>query len=705
MRIYSIFLIFFYFLFANQLFAQIGADRDYASRYGGTQQSSSDSLPTDINIAPDTFNFHYFYTSNLGKDFPYQDTLIHHFQYHDPVQQETWDYGMTGNLGGAHFPIVYQPPVRRGFDIGLHQFDLYKIDYDQFAYFRLRKAFTKLYFTQGDTQEDTYTKATFSRNFAKGINLSLDYKRINQKGQYQNQASENTSLAIGIWYKSPNQRYDAFTTYVSNAIFQEENGGINQDQLNETNIADAFSVPVQLSSGISNTAHTERAIHFQQQFRFNPEKPVRPRQPVRDSIAILIDSIMAQRDSIMIHSDSIMIHSDSIMLQRDSTMGQTDSMMGQRNSTITRKRNRSFAFGHHGQFQVAKYKFSDTNPDTTFYGDLQIDDRGLRYFIRDRILENTFTLNTSKLREGKGFSSKKQKDLLEVGIRNTIHFLHQEPKDTVITNLFLQGRWNFSPSERLDIQTYADLGLIDNAGDYRLSGELFFDLEKAGRIKATALHQSYSPNLIQHRHYVSQQPLWQNDWQKTFETSIALTYSLPRFKLELTGQYHLIDHYIFYNTEGVADQYNSPLSIGQLTVKKDFRFWKFTLENDITLQQVSKNVLALPEIYSKHSFYFEGKIFKRVLFIRLGADVRINTPYFANSYQPLTGQFHIQKKEEIDWYPSIDAFITFRVKNFRFFVKQTNLFGFFTDDFNFQVQNYPQPYPHLRFGVSWQFLD
>ncbi len=294
---------------------------------------------------------------------------------------------------------------------------------------------------------------------------------------------------------------------------------------------------------------------------------------------------------------------------------------------------------------------------------------------------------------------------MEAGLRHVVHFLHQEPTDTTINNLFLQGRWHFSPGDRLRIQTYAHLGLVDNAGDYRLSGNLYFDLAKAGNLTIRALHQSFAPNLIQHQHYISQQLVWQNDWQKTFGTDVSLTWALPRFQLELTGQYQLIDNYLYYDTLAQPRQHGAALGISQLTLRKNFAFWGFHFNNQLTWQTTTDDVLRLPELYSVHSLYFEGRLFKRVLRLQLGADLRINTPYFADSYQLATGQFYLQNREEIDWYPDIDIFINFKVSNFRFFLKQENFYGYFTSDFHFQVRNYPLSYPYLRFGVGWQFLD
>ncbi|MFT6705262.1 MAG: hypothetical protein ACJATF_000083 [Flavobacteriales bacterium] len=777
MRILLVFLFCFCLLDSQFLLAQY----DQTPNYGqGEPVEQNDSLSVLPDLALDTFNFHFLYPHNIDQEYPYQDTSIELFQNYDPARQQQWDYATIGNLGGAHFPFVYQPRQRRGFDIGFHQFDLYKTEYEDFAFFRLRKAFTRLHFTQGKTQQDTYSQALFSRNFSKGINFTLDFKRINHTGQFQNQKAENTSLAFGFWYKSPGQQYDAFISYISNGIFQEENGGIDISTINPVNIQEAFSVPVQLGNNVANTAHTERAFHFHQRFLFNKQKAPKKKGPVvepyllPDSTRSLVDSLTLDSltlgtlmsDSLTIDSltiDSLTLNSDSITLDSflsdsisivPSPSGSivanritTDSLQNDSLSfgepilldslgfpipdsllirdsiqqtiyeapSVFKKRKRDYAFSHHGTFQVAKYKFADTSPaaDSSYYGNLQKENRGLRYFIRNRKLENTFTLNTTKVvKKGEG-STKQQKDFFEVGIRHSLHFLHQEARDTTIKNLFLQGSWNIAPTKRLNIKTYADLGLIDNAGDYHLHVDLFFDLQKAGQVKARVAHQSYSPNLMEYQHLLSQQVVWKNDFDKTFETNISLIYSLPRFNLALIGEYHLLNNYTFYNADGFAEQYNSPLSIGQLTLKKKFSVWKIHLNNQVTLQQISKNVIRLPELYSLHSLYYDDLLFNDVLSVQIGIDLRLNTPYDAMGYQPSTGQFFLAPYENGDTVPytylDLDVFVNFRVKTFRFFVKQENLLQYFSPDyyydFHYQIKDYALPYAYLRFGVSWQFLD
>ncbi|HHS95874.1 MAG TPA: hypothetical protein ENJ45_04725, partial [Phaeodactylibacter sp.] len=417
----------------NVSYAQIRRPNTQSSP--ASTQPLRDSIPHEIDLTPDTFDFTYFYPHNMDREYPYRDTTIEGFQNFDPTRQQQWDYGSTGNLGSAHIPFVYQARQRSGFDIGFHQFDLYKTPYEKFAYYRIKKAFTGLHFTQGKTQQDTYTQALFARNFSEGIQLSLDFKRINHRGHYQNQKAENTSFLIGLWYHSLGQNYHAFCTFVSNTVYQQENGGIDIANLNNTNTGSASTVPVRLSSNTANTAHTERAIHFHHRLLLQKRKKnkrVAPPPP-----PLHRDSIFPERDSLLTGDalHNAQVHSsDTLTIRSDSTSSSIpdDSLAANDTQDTPVKKKRNFALLHHAMFQVSKYKFSETTPDSSFYSYFQVDNRGLRYFIRDRKIENTFTLNTSKVIHQEDTDTKKQKDFFEVGIRHSLHFVRQEPLDTIL---------------------------------------------------------------------------------------------------------------------------------------------------------------------------------------------------------------------------------------------------------------------------------
>jgi len=380
---------------------------------------------------------------------------------------------------------------------------------------------------------------------------------------------------------------------------------------------------------------------------------------------------------------------------------------------------RNFTLYHQIAWRKENYKFYDTAPDTVFYGDFLVDKRGLRHYLQVRKLENTFKLQTFKLRQqppspsaGPKDASRalpQESDLLEVGLVHSMSFVQQEPVDTsAIHNLFLTARLNFSPGERLRLRSYAHLGIGANAGDYRLSGELFLNLKKIGSLRLEAVNQLYSPSLLPQRFYVTQQEVWKNSFGKTLETSLSGTYSLPQFRFSVGAQSHLLNNIVYFDSLGQPHQ-SGTFSIFQLTASKDFTLGPLHLDNSAYLQQSTSDVLPLPQFYSKHSLYLEGMIFKKAMLTRIGVDARLIAPYTPPSYNPLTGQFQLQDAQSLPFTPLLDAFLSFKVKTFRFFAKLENLLAYPMQTYYYQTAGHPLPFGYknggLRMGISWRLVD
>lgn len=619
-----------------------GANRDNAT------PNPNESL-SQLDVLLDTFQVFYFYADNPNQEAPFSDTTLgNYFRQYDPVRSRRLDYRHLGILGSAHEPIVWESPERQGFDIGLHQFDLYQIPAGSLRFYRLEKPFSTFDFTVGSEQADSYTKAVFSRNFANGLNFSLDYARITQFGansQYPNQNNRNTAFTNGLWYQSPNGRYEGFFSLALNTIEQEDNGGVK----NEPALGGEFSSPsaAEVFLGDARTRHAHRELAYTQYYRFG---------------------------------------------------GEADSLGN---------RSRAFTASHSISYKSSLYKFADDyNPlQDSFYVNFPVflaDPRGARFYLQHRQLRNSFRLATFRLR--KDGAAEAQRDLIEAGLVHTLHTLRQTSADSVLNNLFATARYRFNPSAKLLIDLRGQLGLLANAGDYKVSGELSFDFGKLGQLEVSGINQLNSPNLMQHRLFLATRPVYQNDFDKTLSTTLTARYRLPAIQASAEGRYHLLNNYIYFGTDGLPAQTGVPISVVQLMVEKNFNlFWNLHLDNLIALQQSSEEVLRLPAAYGKHSFYYAGKWFQ-VLNVRLGTDLRYQTAFQANYYNPVTGQFQLQG-EEVPFYPALDAFFSMQVTRFRAFVRWENGTATLRDQFFYQVARYPHPRAVVRIGIDWRFLN
>lgn len=606
----------------------------------------------------DTFGVFPFLASNPGKFERLRDTSLDAWLHqYDPVRQRPFDYLHLGHVGSPHQSMRLEAPFRVGLDLGLHQFDLYLLSPGNMPFYRLEKAYTNVSFLQIGEQAESMLQAQFARNFSDGIHLSLDYRRMNLFGtnKYPEQDIQNTSLGLGLWIQDETDRYDGFLVYTGNTFQQENSGGIKTPPVGTGSFNSAQSAEVFLSE--TETRHERNTFAYTQYYRLNKVR--------RDSSGV--------------------------------------SAPG-----------RAFLLGHHGEFQSNSFRFFDIFPSTgpsendlSHYRDFLVDNRGLRFSLGQQTLDNTFSLATTRTgaTTANGRLPADQKDLLEAALQHQAHWLDLEDGDTTLQYLMVKGRLNFSPNPGLDIQTYAHLGLWDQAGDYRVSGQLSLSLGRLGRFSAGAINQLYSPTFVQHRFAVSQRNLWTTDGKRTLHTTLQAGYEHPFTRFSAVATYHLINNYIYFDKEGKPAQLSKPLNVAQLSLSNHVRLGNFHLENAVLLQQFSEAVVPLPELFSKHSLYYAGKWFG-VLDVKTGLDVRLIPGYQAAYFFPLTGQFQLQEGFEAPFYPAVDVFFAMQVNKFRAFAKFEQVAGLLgNDNLYYQTAYYAHPGSAFRFGIKWRFVN
>lgn len=629
----------------------------------GSQRSGQLQLDTiQEDIKRDTFGVYRFLAKNPFHERAFSDTLINGYTHqHDPVRQQEWDYMHLGISGSAAQPIVYQPLLRRGFDLGWHQYDLYVKKADDIPFYRHETAFTNMEYNQLSEQNNSVFKILFSRNYGKGFNSSISYERNSQRATtrlFNQQALRNTTLALNFWFKGQNGRYNAYLTIVNNKLERQENGGLVNDTLNlEGNFTTPAVAPVFLDAARSRYQHQE--IQFTQYFQLN-------RFGKADTSAL-----------------------DSLPLE---------AVPGKQ----------IFQVAHTLSYQNIFSRYNDgvTNL-TTYYKNFNTDLRGIRNYVGYQKIENEFRLLTFKSQGPLVGRTRKEAGLLELALVHAYHRIDLETRDSSLNEVFATGKWDLQPLPAVDLRLNAKLGLLGNIGDYQASGEINFKLGKLGQLTGRATNQLYSPTLMQREFFATQQRIWNNDFKKTLETNLEASLQIDRFQIEVGGAYHLINNLVYFDTIGYARQTGKPVSILQLYAKKNFVLWRIHLDNQVILQNASEDVVRLPKIFGKHSLYFEGRLF-RVLNTRIGVDVRYQTSYFADYYRPLTGQFELQDKRQVNFYPAADVFGSFQVTKFRAFFKMENITRYIDpqNELFYQTSYYPMPPSSgFRLGIKWFFAD
>ncbi|MEO6133360.1 MAG: putative porin, partial [Saprospiraceae bacterium] len=252
-------LLFVFFLqltFAVISDAQI-RDRDLNAIGSSSLEDTLDSgiLPLDTPVV-----MRYVLMADPDVVYSLKDTFTWRDVMHFPLR---FDQAHLGNYGSPARSLAPLSFIETGFSTGWDQYDPYYLQADSFKYYNQDVPVAKVKYSQA-SQQDTYVSLTFGRSFARGLNFSLSYDRMNQIGEFGHQRQKNTAFGIGVWHNSPLGKYDAYYNFISNAAVAEENGGImDPDSIGNPRWPN-IRIPINILSGL--TTHKHRIFTTKQIF-------------------------------------------------------------------------------------------------------------------------------------------------------------------------------------------------------------------------------------------------------------------------------------------------------------------------------------------------------------------------------------------------------------------------------------------------------
>ena len=636
----------FWFVFIFLIICQFGFGQNNPPTPAG-KEPEKEEKPSDFILLeeePDTAKIFYYYLNNLNVKYKFEDTLLNPIFYQYDITRKGKEFiGHCGNLGSPARNLFYTPFNRMGFDAGFHQFDYYFSRAQDLPFYDLSNPYSQAAHSGLMSKYNTTFDAKLARNFAKGIQITLDYHRINNRGDYNRQSVFHTAFNAGLKYTSKNSKYNLFVIYASNVASLQDNGGITSDTVFNTtgNFSSSLTFPVKLAGAST-------------------------RQDIKE-----------------------------FFLQQYFDLRKIDSS----------NNNRSYLIGHQLLIKREYNRFSETTPDTnsstSFYKDYLYNLRGLRRYNSDFSVENKFTIataNRTKIEDNKS-------DWFELGVQHQWHLVDLEVKDTAIQTFFAFGKWYKKFSKQITLESYAHFGLLNSYfGDYKLKGNLNIDLGNIGKFEGLFLHQRAAPTLIQQQMYISNKNAWINDFNKPITTTLGGNITLGRSGVVLGMNYHLLNNHIYFDEKGKPQQENAAISILQFSGKLNWKWGIFHNDNYIVYQPIGgSDAIRLPNLMSNHSIYVEGKLFKKVLTARIGFDGRFQSEFKADFYHPLMGQFIQQNIGSVPLGTSLDFVFAAKVKTFRFFFKYDGIQTYFTNKRFYQTYGYPIFDQLIRTGIDWKF--
>lgn len=615
---------------------------------------------------------------------PLEDSITISFRYFDSSRSEHLDSSITdfykwfpfsyknvdlGNLGNASESITFSPIMQTGWDAGFHAYDLYRFTVKDTRFFNTSRPYAELGYLLGSKGEQMIN-VLYTKNNKRNFNLTFQYRFINSPGSYKNQNSSHNNIRLNTYFSSRNKRYGNYFIFINNKLRSSDNGGLQDaGKLDSLSLNDPF----ELFTRLGNNAQSSRNF-FSTNISTGTE------------------------------------YDENIFLFRQYyDIGQKDSLVV--DSTTYQLFYPRLRFQHTISFQTQKFIFSDINPvdsNYTTYFNYLINSPTIKFQDNWQNFVNDFSIITYPQKNN--FNQFLKLGATHEWIRGGGEGLLKVNYSNIIANIEYRNRtknqqWDFIVRGKL----YA-------AGNYTGDYDAFIALQKQ-IAQSKAFFQvglqnvNRSPAAV-FNNQVSDFPVVASDLNKENNTRIFANLHFNELQLDLMGEYFILGNYIYFSNFYEAQQSSTLLNVLHAAAEKKFkiaRHWNFYSE--VHFQKTTSNApIQIPLVLSRNRFAFEGNFFKN-LYLSTGIEVIYTSPYKADTYSPLNGQFIVQDTTTINNRPEINLYLGMRIKSFKGFIRLENLNtmdiqnSFSFTKVNFGAPHYAERGLWFRVGIWWNFVN
>ena len=560
-------------------------------------------------------------------------------------------------------------------------------------------------------KEESNIKILTTQNITPELNLTLEFTRYGGNGMLKREDTNNRNVVIASNYMG--KRYLMHAGYIYNKVERSENGGIQAEDMSiirndvvaeddSQTLKDAKGIRINLTDASNflkkNTLFLDQSYRIPFSFIHNI-KGSKERKRAE-----------AVRDSIMNSGDSLAI---AALLEKEANKPATEEEISL-DTDIT-----SAFIGHSTEYSVYRKMYTDNITDAAgreFYGNrFYLNPKKSADSLRVMSFENKFFIRLQPWKSD-GIVSK-----IDVGLGDKLcNYYSFSPEDylygptnVLMNSVYLYGgvRGQYKKYLNWDANgRYTFLGYERN--DFGIDANVsvnFYPFRK-DRNSPLSLKAHFETSLKEpdyyDQHLYTNHFRWDNDFGKISTTKVEAFLDIPRWEMSASFSYGLLSNNIYYDTQGMACQNSTPMSVMSATLNKNFTAWKVHFDHQALFQLSSnKEVLPLPTLALNLRYYLQFDVVKNVMKMQIGANGTFTTKWYAPAYNPVLGVFHNQDVYQYGNCPVIDAFVNIQWKRASIFVKAVNLnMGWPKKSADyFSASGYIISQRAVKFGIHWPF--
>ncbi|MDN3666265.1 putative porin [Algibacter miyuki] len=589
---------------------------------------------------------------SYANDTTYVDTTLtiqkeYKFNY---LRKDNFGLIAFSNLGQTYNSLTYDFENTKHIpSLGARARHFNFMEIEDINYYRVPTPLTELMYKTA-FEQGQLLDAFFTVNTSPRFNFSIAYKGMRSIGKYQHLVTSTGNFRFTSNYRSENNRYNARGHIVTQDLFNEENGGLDEE-----------------SVGYFETGEEEFLDRS------------------------ILDVNFENAESMLKAKRFHLEHSYALINKKDS--------LSRNNLNI----------GHVISFEDKYFEFSQSSAETEIFGEAfkssSLKDRNtLEHFY------NQFQLNFSNhiigdLQFNMGY------DNFNYGYNKIVKLDGESIINRIKGDVYSAGGKYHKQYKGFDL--LGELGL-NISGDFDgnfLKAQASFKLNDDVQAVASLNHSSKAPNfnfLLYQSDYLNYN--WRNNFNNT-ETQ-KLAFELKSNKIfNVTVDYSTISDYTYFKIDETAgfvkpDQYDGTINYLRVKADKEIKVGKLALNTTVMYQNVEngEGVLNVPELNLRSTLYYSSELFKKALFLQTGFTVNYFSKYNMNAYDPVLAEFYVQNDEEFGEFPRVDFFLNAKIRQTRIYLKAEHFNSAFTGYNYFSAPNNPYRDFTIRFGVVWNFF-
>ncbi len=675
------FLVFSFFLIHNCIFSQ---SNDIEVKTKAKKEAIKNKSKLEEK---DTLNTDYYKIYYLDGRIDTVDTTLNIYKDYkfNFLREDSFDLISFANSAHTYNKLAYNFKDFSKPGIGARGKHFHYFEKEDIGYYNVPTPFTEI-FAKSTFEQGQLLDMLVSINLNPQYNFTIAHKGYKSLGKYINTRSRGNQFRFSSNFKSKNQTSHWRFHFVSQNIFNQENGGLDSDSIYFFEQATDYFVLDESGNQIIEEDGSLKMIEYDgylDRSRLGPlifsEGSLYSKRFFSDFHYAFIKNKTKGIKSLALnyqftHEYKKNQYNDDFKSTTFGELIEVEEVSDQ--SRFIEQENKLILSSNLNKFGNFKFSYSITNWKNNFkrYNGQEMDDL-------------PFQLNSDQSNLGFDWKKMLKKYSFEFNYNKSI-------KDEFKSN-YISFNIKGSPIKNINFELGSSI--IEKSPNFNFK---FF----------RSAYESYN---------------WFNDTlydEKVSNINLKLSY---KELIVLTANYNEIDNYTFFREStnslqgetdnkrlAVVNQADSKINYYDLKLFSKVDFGKFSLVNTARYQQKEQEVssgnisaLNVPEWVTRNTIMYSSEVFNKSLFIQTGITFNYFTKFFADYYNPLISEFVTQEYREIGDFPRFDFFFNAKIQQTRVFIKVEHLNSSFTGYDYYSDPFSPYRDMSVRLGLVWNFFS